>query len=175
MTTRLNRTIGISGHDHWQATMIMTVRISKATAVKDHRVIKQRSFSFLDGLQLAKKVCKLRRQKLINLLQLADILFLVPMVRQPEVATINAYHGIGSITAGVPQHKGGNSRRIRLECEHHQVVHQANVLTDVTRNTLWRHKFRTLLLAGLLGSHHTFLELSDAIEILVDFLTICFT
>ena len=79
-------------------------------------------------LQVLEEAGELADQEQVDLLELLDLFCVVAVVRQLVVAVVDADHLVGAVAAFVGGHEGDDPRRVGLERQRHQVVHQADVL-----------------------------------------------
>ena len=105
----------------WPARMIgrfslpVPIRIADGTAVEDHRIVEEVAVAFFRGLQFLEEVREVLGQILVDLLEVGDFFFIVPVMGNLMVPLLDADFLVTSITAGVGQHEGTNACRVGLK------------------------------------------------------------
>ena len=88
------------------------------------------------ALQVLEEAGELADEEQVDLLELLDLFLVAAVVRELVVAVVDADHAVGAVGAFVGGHERDDPRRVGLEREGHQVVHQADVLLHVVGHAL---------------------------------------
>ena len=132
---------GASAHDHGREWAVrVAIAVAEPRAVKDDRVVEQRSLAVARPLQSFEERREQRRVMYLDLRALLELFGIVLVVRNLMMRIRDAELRIRASALLAPVHERGDPRQIALEREHLEVVEQPHVLVERVGNADWTSK-----------------------------------
>ena len=171
MAARSQRAAAAPRHKNGKVVVVVPVAVANRSAIHNHAVVQQRSFGFLYGFQPVEEIGELLHVEVIDFRDFFLLRGVVLMVRKGVVPIGHADERIRPVVAIVRRDEGGDTRRVALERQRHQVIHQPQMLFILLGHAGRAGKIR-LCGGEFFGLLDALLQFADGGEVFVQLMTV---